>query len=122
MLKAPLINLLVRHVLPDDGETLLANTDANGGFTPLALTDANNSFGAADSDSVSDSIAAFPPLLGAEQAPAVTIDQTAPAMTPILQVQQTSALALDNGGTSEITSASLIKPGIFEGTTGVRSR
>ena len=47
----------------------------------------------------------------------VTVDTTAPTTTPIIQIQQTQPITIDNGGTAEISGASS-QAVIFEGATG----
>ena len=47
----------------------------------------------------------------------VTIDTTAPTTTPIIQIQQTQPITIDNGGSAEISGASS-QAVTFEGATG----
>ena len=47
----------------------------------------------------------------------VTVDTTAPTTTPIIQIQQTQPITIDNGGTAEISGASS-QAVTFEGATG----
>src|ERR1700733_9928436 len=123
MLKSSLINSLApaRQGSSGNDETLLdggyADPDRVYGVAASALRDENNGFGGAGPAS-RVSVAAPPEQAAASgQAPAVLLDKTAATPPPIIQIQQTQPLTIDNGGTAEISGVSS-QAVTFEGTTG----